>query len=381
MYDKILQLKTKSGIEEIITEESLKSLFEKVKNPNHYIGFEISGKVHIGQGIGTMKVIKKLQEMGVNCTIFLADLHTYINDKLGGDKEFIRRTAKEYFIPMFNAAADIVGADKTKINYVMGYELYSSHPEYLETLLEVSKNTTLSRIQRSISIMGRKEGESIDFAKLIYPSMQVADIFTMNIHIAHAGMDQRKAHVVAIESAMNIQGKFVKDDNGNPIKPVAIHHRLVAGLAAPSKWPLTQEEMNDPVIKEDLKMSKSKPGSAINLSDSEEVIKATIKKAFCPPNEIKYNPVLEWVDAFVFDLLPDGASWTILRDEKWGGNKSYSNIDELKQDFIAGNMSGEDIKNNLAEWLIKLLEPARKIAQDASIQEIIEKIEGLKKTR
>jgi len=375
MDDKILQLKTKSGIEEIITEESLKSLFQKVKNPNHYIGFEISGKIHLGTGISTMKVIKKLQEYGVNCQILLADWHTWINDKLGGDRDFIHQVAVEYYQPMFEACADIVGADKSKIKFVLGTDLYKESTQYWETAVNIAKKTTLARMQRSVTIMGRKEGENLDFAKLLYPMMQVADIFALKAHIVHAGMDQRKAHVIAIECADQITINPLLDDAGNVMKPTAINHHLSAGLATPPVWPLTDEMKKDPAISENLKMSKSKPGSAIFVSDDEETIRACIKKAFCPPQEIEFNPVLEWVNSFVYDLLPDEVSWTIKRDEKWGGNVEYKSFSDLQNDFAQDKVSGQDVKNNLADWLVELLKPTRELAQQQNIQEILTRIE------
>jgi tyrosyl-tRNA synthetase len=366
----------KTGIEEIISVESLKKLLETVEKPNHYIGFEISGKIHLGTGIGTMKVVRKLQELGFTCKIFLADWHTWINDKLGGDREFIKRAAREFFIPMFDACADIAGADKSKIEYILGSDLYNNTEDYWATLINAAKKTTLSRMQRSVTIMGRKEGENMDFAKLIYPIMQVADIFALDAHVAHAGTDQRKAHVVALECADQITINPLQDDEGNVLKPVCIHHHLTMGLSTPSVWPLTDEMKKDPTISEELKMSKSKPGSAIFVTDSEDVIRASIKKAFCPPQEIDYNPVLDWIKSFVFDLLPDGETWTVERPEKWGGNVAYENIEDLKKDYKDDKIAGEDLKNNLAEWLVNLLEPTRKLTEDPNIKEILEKIES-----
>ena len=75
-------------------------------------------------------------------------------------------------------------------------------------------------MQRSITILGRKEGESVDFAKLMYPAMQVADIFYMGVNIAHAGMDQRKAHVVARDVATKMRVSPLLDAAGEQIKPV-----------------------------------------------------------------------------------------------------------------------------------------------------------------
>lgn len=99
-----LQVATRH-IEEIITQENLITLLQDNKNINHYIDFEISGKIQLGTGFMCMKVIK---------------------------------------------------------------DLYDKHSnEYWATVIEVSKNTTLSRMHRSISILGLREQDSVDFAKLV----------------------------------------------------------------------------------------------------------------------------------------------------------------------------------------------------------------------
>ena len=100
-------------------------------------------------------------------------------------------------------------------------------------MIEVSKNTTLARMQRSISILGRQERESVDFAKLIYPAMQAADIFTLGVHIAHAGMDQRKAHVIARDVAMQMRIHAVRGVTGRPSSQLRSTIRSCSGCAAP----------------------------------------------------------------------------------------------------------------------------------------------------
>ena len=57
------------NLEEVLTEEELKTLIESGTPLKHYIGFEISGKVHLGTGLATMLKIKDLQEAGVETTI------------------------------------------------------------------------------------------------------------------------------------------------------------------------------------------------------------------------------------------------------------------------------------------------------------------------
>jgi len=181
----------KRNTQEIIGEEELKALLSKGEKLKHYIGFEISGKPHLGHGLVCMSKVKDFVDAGIDCSIFLADWHSWINDKLGGDMNVIQGIGVNYFKEALVAAYKCVGGNPKDLKFVLGSELYHNNDKYWEMVIDVSKNITLGRIERSITIMGRKEGESVDFAKLIYPPMQVADIFIQRINIAHAGSLQQ----------------------------------------------------------------------------------------------------------------------------------------------------------------------------------------------
>ncbi|KKR23426.1 MAG: Tyrosine-tRNA ligase, partial [Candidatus Daviesbacteria bacterium GW2011_GWB1_39_5] len=99
------------NLEEVLTEEELKSLVESGQALRHYIGFEISGKVHLGTGFASMLKIKDLQDAGVQTTVLLADWHTWINKKLDGTLETAKKMAREYFEEGMKAAALCIGAD------------------------------------------------------------------------------------------------------------------------------------------------------------------------------------------------------------------------------------------------------------------------------
>src|SRR5665213_2880795 len=204
----------------------------------HYIGFEISGKVHLGTGLVSMGKVRDFLAAGIDCHVLLADWHTWINDKLGGDREVIRRIATGYFTEAMRASLLALGTDPSRVHFVLGTDLYDSHPDYWTTVIEVSRNTTLARMLRSISILGREQSDSVDFAKLIYPAMQAADIFAQGINLAHAGTEQRKAHVIARDVATKIRTNRLTDFEGRTVKPAAVHHPLLLGLRRPrsSGW-------------------------------------------------------------------------------------------------------------------------------------------------
>ncbi|MDD5012130.1 MAG: tyrosine--tRNA ligase [Candidatus Nanoarchaeia archaeon] len=364
----------KRNTEEILGEEDLKKLLESKEKLKHYIGFEISGKIHLGSGLMSMLKVKDFMDAGIDCSVFLADWHTWINDKLGGNPEIIKKIAVGYFKEGIMASLKCVGGDPKKLKFVLGSDLYHNNDTYWETVIDVSKHTSLSRIQRSITIMGRKEEGNVDFAKMIYPPMQVADIFIQQINIAHAGLDQRKAQVIAIDVAPKLSFCPLINKKGEQIKPIAIHHKLILGLGKPSEWPIKKENIQE--IWSSLKMSKSKPDTCIFIHDSTEEIKRKISKAFCPEKETEFNPILDWAKSFIFPIKD---KLQLKRDEKFGGNKLYNSYHELEKDFANGKLHPMDLKNAVADSLIEILEPAREHFSKGAPKKMLDELDKLLK--
>lgn len=361
------------NLEECLIEEDLRWLLENGVPLNHYIGFEISGKLHIGSGLMTAMKIKDLLEAGVKCTVFLADWHSWLNDKLGGDLETIKKVAVSYFKEALACSLRCVGADPNKVSFVLGSDLYHNNDEYWQTLIDVSKNLTLARVVKSSTIMGRKEKENQIFARLIYPPMQVADIFIQGVNIAHAGLDQRKAHVIAREVALALKIKPLKDNKGRVYKPVALHHHLILGLGKPPFWPIKNKTSLREIWSE-MKMTKSNPKTCVFIHDSEEEIREKINQAFCPEKEVEFNPVLDWVKHLVFPLK---GSLFIEREEKYGGDVLYNSYPELEKDFANGDLHPQDLKRAVALKLSEILEPARKYFEQEEKRKMILSLEEI----
>ncbi|MBS7656721.1 tyrosine--tRNA ligase, partial [Candidatus Bathyarchaeota archaeon] len=70
--------------EEVVTREELRSLLETESSPKAYWGFECSGFMHVGMALIPGVKIRDMVEAGFDFTIFLADWHSWINNKLGG---------------------------------------------------------------------------------------------------------------------------------------------------------------------------------------------------------------------------------------------------------------------------------------------------------
>ena len=61
--------------EEILTEEELRELLAKKKNPVAYDGFEPSGKIHIAQGLLRAINVNKMTKAGCTFLMWVADWH------------------------------------------------------------------------------------------------------------------------------------------------------------------------------------------------------------------------------------------------------------------------------------------------------------------
>ncbi len=363
--------------EEVLTPEDLMSLIETGTPLKHYIGFEISGMIHLGTGIMCMGKVRDFQQAGVDCSIFLADWHSWINDKLGGDLETIKRVAGGYFKEGLKASLKAVGGDPDKVKFVLGSDLYHNNDEYWRTVIDVSKHTTLGRMRRSITILGRKEGEEVDFAKLIYPAMQVADIFVQGVNISHSGADQRKAHVIARDVGLKLRFSTLKNAKGERIKPVAVHHPLLLGLGKPPVWPVSQENLKEVIAA--MKMSKSKPDTCVFVHDPPEEIERKINKAFCLPGETDFNPVLDWAEKILFSR--PGFALHVERPAKFGGDVTFETFQELEQAFAKKELHPADLKSAVAREIIKMLEPVRKHFEKPGPRKMLEELMELKTTR
>lgn len=366
----------KRNTDEILGEEELKEMLKSGEKLKHYIGFEISGKVHLGTGIVCMSKVKDFMDAGVDCSIFLADWHTWINDKLGGNPEIIKKVAVGYFKEALKASLKCAGGNPDKLKFVLGSDLYHNNGLYWTTVIDISKNTSLARILRSITIMGREEGESLDFAKLIYPPMQVADIFIQRINLAHGGLDQRKAQVIARDVALKLSFSPLLNSAGKQIKPIAVHGHLLLGLGQPPMWPVLKDNLQE--VWSALKMSKSKPDTCIFIHDSPQEIKRKINKAFCPDKETEFNPVLDWCKYIIFSIKN---KLDVKRDKKFGGNLEFKNYEEIEKLYKEGKLHPLDLKNSVSESLVEILKPAREHFSKGKPKKMLEELDKLIITR
>ncbi len=322
--------------EEIITESDLRSLLETKSRPRHYLGLEISGMPHIGHILVAGKKINDFAKAGVETHVLLADWHTMANNKLGGDWERIIKVS-DFYRKLFNEFCP-------KAKVVLGSDLYSGNDEYWKLVLQISRRTTMARATRTLIIQGRSEKDTLHVSQYIYPIMQSADIKALEVDIPHAGIDQRKVHMLAKEA--------FKEMGMEEIVPV--HHHLLPSLKEP---PMISDQSDKEEIAASMKMSKSKPGSAIPILSTDEEIGQIIKTAWCPEGVTENNPVLELCKYVIF---PISGVMEVNRDSKYGGDLRLGSFEELNGLFRERKLHPTDLKKAVAEALSSLISPIAK---------------------
>jgi tyrosyl-tRNA synthetase len=352
-----IELIKKPPTEEILTEEELRQLLETNEHPQHYQGFEISGLLHLGNLVVSGFKINDFIKAGIKCQAYLADWHSFINDKFGGDWDKILQAAK-YYEKAFKFFCP-------GVKIVLGSEMYRSNPDYWKNVIKFAKHMTIKRSLRCMTIMGRSESEKLDLSQYFYPPMQAVDIKEIGADIPHGGMDQRKAHVLAREIFPKMGWK----------KPVAVHHHLLMGIAKPVE--LKSKDKLEEVIAS--KMSKSKPRTAIFIHDGEEEIKSKLQKAWCPEKQTESNPILEIVKYIIFH---ERETFKIERPSKFGGPIEFQNYQELEKAYRQGNVHPQDLKNAVAKELAAILEPIRKyFEKDKEARECLNIVKKAEVTR
>lgn len=350
--------------DEVVTADELRSLFETNSSPKHYIGLEISGKLHLGSLILTGFKINDFIKAGIKSNVFLADWHTYINNKLNNDWSLISKISK-YYERAFKFFCP-------GVNIIHGSNLYDDTDDYWKNFVLFSKQITLSRILRSLTIMGRTEKDALDFSQLLYPSMQSVDIKALDLDIVQAGTDQRKIHMLVREVFPKLNWKT----------PVSVHHHLLPGLSEPviappathdtfipAKSPTTTNTTTDeslstpfnPEIKSEdakifSKMSKSNPSNSILIHDSEKDILYKINKAYCPLGVSANNPILEIIKHVIFHQYDEFA---VERPAKYGGNMSYYSYNELQKEYEQNKIHPKDLKMTTSRYLNEIISPVR----------------------
>jgi tyrosyl-tRNA synthetase len=335
-----------SVAEEIIKDvDELRQVFKRKAHPVCYDGFEPSGRMHIAQGLQRAMNTNRLTQSGVKFVFWVADYFALMNLKMDGDMDKIQDCGK-YMIEVWRAC----GMDLTNVEFVWASEFINEHADaYWFNVLQIALKNSITRIKRCCQIMGRDESDDLAAAQIFYPCMQCNDVFMLRCDLTQLGIDQRKVNMLAreycdYEDTTGTLDYLGKDANGKTNKPVILSHHMLAALDGQDK------------------MSKSNPDAAIFMEDTEAEVNRKIKKAFCPEKQLSVtegdtvlkNGCMEYVQYLV---LPKLGKFDVAF--KAGGSKTYTNYDDVRDDFLSGAIHPSDLKPALAAAVNVMLEPVR----------------------
>lgn len=304
---------------EIINEDILLNILKEGKKPVVYCGYETSGDIHLGH-LASMTKLLDLQKAGFKIKILFADWHTYLNQK--GDWDFIKGQLKKW-------EKGFKASGLKNVEFVLGSKI-ERNVEYIDDVFILATKNTLNRGLRSMQTVAR-DIENAKISQVIYPLMQIVDFKYLKVDGALGGIEQRKIHMLALESLKDIKYKT----------PFLIHHELIPSLKGPEAG----------------KMSSSEKSSMITILDTEKEIKNKLNKAYCPEGDIKENPILGIIKLVIF---PRYGKYSIKRSEKFGGNIDFKDYAGLEKAFAGKKIHPLDLKNSCGSYLSEICGKIRK---------------------
>ncbi|KAL7522295.1 hypothetical protein ACHAWX_006987 [Stephanocyclus meneghinianus] len=370
--------------EECISEKELRALIlakgrgvdDDAPRIRLYDGFEPSGRMHIAQGLLKSVNVNKCTYPGTHSTFcfWVADWFALMNDKMGGDLTKIGIVG-EYLIEVWKAA----GMDLENVEFRWASkEITENAHVYWPLMLDVARRFNITRIKKCCQIMGRMEG-NLTSAQVLYPLMQCTDVFFLKADICQLGVDQRKVNMLAREYCDAAKKKF---------KPVILSHHMLYGLKKGQE-----------------KMSKSDPDSAVFMEDTAEDVERKIGMAYCPTmadvegeeggtggasneedagkesihltQDILKNPILDYIQNIV--LSPPGSLFSCATASSPDG-QTFSDYAEVREKFLKGDITPDQLKKGLIDSLNQLLQPVRDhFANDDNAKRLLDQVREFKR--
>jgi tryptophanyl-tRNA synthetase len=277
-----------------------------------------TGPLHLGHYIGSLKQRVELQRE-YETFILIADVQALTDNFENPEK--VSKNVLEVALDYLS-----VGIDPSAATIV----IQSGVPEIAELTVFYMNLVTVGRLRQNptvkTEIKERGFGESVPVGFFAYPVSQTADITAFQANLVPVGEDQ----LPMIEQARDIVRKFNSLYGATLVEPESL-------LSKFPRLPGTDGKE---------KMSKS-IGNVINLSDSEDVVRAKVMKMYTDPTRLKAtdpghvkgNPVFTYLDAF---------------------DPHERDVAELKVRYKEGTVGDVEVKKRLAEVLNNFLTPIRR---------------------
>jgi tyrosyl-tRNA synthetase len=313
-------------LQEVVGEDKLKEIL-KERDIKVYWGTAPTGRPHLGYFVPMFKIADML-EAGCHVTVLFADMHAYLDNMKTSWALLDLRT--KYYEFLITEMLKHIGVSTHKLKFIKGTD-FQLGAEYTLDMYKMSALTTTRDTQKAGAEVV-KQVETPKMSGLLYPILQSLDEQYLDVDAQFGGVDQRKIFMFA--------GEFLPKIGYE--KRIHLMNTLIPGLG------------------ESGKMSSSEPNSKIDFEDDDAKIKSKINKAFCVDGQIEGNGLLAIMKYIVFKQLErEEREFVVERPEKYGGNITFKNYQELEQAFASKKLSSVDLKSGLTSELVKFITPLR----------------------
>uniref|UniRef100_A0A8C5M2G8 Tyrosine--tRNA ligase n=1 Tax=Leptobrachium leishanense TaxID=445787 RepID=A0A8C5M2G8_9ANUR len=309
------QLLVSFSFQEVLGEDKLKEILSE-RELKIYWGTATTGKPHVAYFVPMSKIADFLKA-GCEVTILFADLHAYL-DNMKAPWDLLELRTR-YYEQVIQAMLQSIGVPLERLRFIRGTE-YQLSKEYTLDVYRLSSVVTQHDAKKAGAEVV-KQVEHPLLSGLLYPGLQALDEEYLKVDAQFGGVDQRKIFTFA-EKYLPALGFAKRIHLMNPMVP-----GLTGG-----------------------KMSSSEEESKIDLLDSPGDLKKKLKKAFCEPGNVENNGVLSFTRYVLFPLKSE---FVVLRDEKYGGNKTYTDFETLEKDFAEQVTMGIN-RNANSTWQLNI---------------------------
>lgn len=298
--------------------------------PRLISGIQPTGKLHIGNYLGSLKNFVALQNSGeYECFFFIADLHSLTENFDPKDKPG----------QVLDVVYDYIASGIDPKRSVVFQQ--SSIPENSELAVILNNFTPMGELNRMTQFKDKSErqAENINAGLFDYPVLMAADIILYDAAFVPVGDDQVQHLELARTLARKFNGRF--GDTFIEPKPLLTKASRIMSLDDPSK-----------------KMSKSRPQGCLFLDDTPEEIRDKLKRATTDSGrEIKFDE----------DNKPGISNLLLIYSGVSGGT-----VPEAEEKFRGATYV--EFKNAVAESVIEELAPfqeAKNALKPASAAKVI----------
>lgn len=354
------------NLNNIIGKSHLINKLQKNEQINGYWGTAPTGRIHIGYIAPLMK-IADFVEAGCHIYILLADVHAFLDSR----KSDLEDQSKViYYRELITASLNLLNVDMSKVHFVVGSS-YQYNPEYIRDLLKFLDVVTDTQAKHAGAEVVKQSKET-KLSGLVYPLMQSLDEehlsrqFGVKLDFELGGNDQRKIFTFSVDHL----NKLFTDR-----KFTYIMNDMIPGLR--NKVLEKKEESDENSVQQSHKMSSSESAGKIDLLFSQQEIFKVVNNAYCLEGDIMDNTILDLCKHIVFPMLHKlKKQFVIFRKEKYGGDFTINNFDELSLWFSEKKLHPQDLKISVSKLIADLFEPLRNHFDSIEMKQLLNKAYG-----